>query len=473
VSDQPSQPAPKVDEPNAATSIVAKLSPLRMAQRVANLFWHWFAQDTIPQMAAALAYRTVFSLIPLILLAFSVLRLVGNDQMFVKDVLGKLLVLTGLNQIKSTDSSSAFNLDQWLENVVRDFSQVSLTGVGLVSAAMLIYAAVSLLMEVESSFNRVYGAVAPRAIGRRVAQYWMVITLGPILVYASFLTADWFGAIATSIATQGSSLVGPWLVSLTGFVTSVIISAVLLLILYSTVPNTRVEFRSAAYGALAAAVLLESAKYGFKLYLTRAGYQTFYGALGVLPLFLLWLYTTWFIVLLGLRVSFLSQHGHAGVLVHLWRASGLERAGLFGSAWTDPSNSVAILLEVARGFVTGKLRSSDAIADLVGLDHQVVERVIEKLVERGLIVQAIVNGRGGRYTLSRPPEQIDAADALEVGFALAGPVRQGPGDALLMNLRRVQIDAARGTSVAKLLGISPIKEAAQPAGAKPVTGGAA
>ena len=440
-------------------------SPLehpRRLVRLAQLAWRWIAQESIPQMAAALAYRSIFSLIPLVLLAFLIVQLVQKDMSLVEDLLRKVLHMSGLDQVKVDASTfmgpvqpgdataAAFDLETWLRGVLNKFSQVSLTGIGLITGATLVYAAFSLLVEVEKSFNRVYGAASSRSWARRFTQYWLVLSLGPVLVYASFLTAEQFGSIASSITERGSSLLGSWLVSFSGFLTSVVISAVLLALLYSTVPNTRVRVRPALIGAVCAAVALELAKYAFRFYLARAGFQSLYGALAVLPLFLLWLYLTWFIVLAGLRISFIVQHGSHGLLIHLWRDSGMERSGLLGSAWIDPASAINVMLEVAQGFRAGRPRPAEAIADNLGLDALLVRRVLARLVERQLLFR-VSNGRSDTYTLARPADVIATADVLNVGFDLAGPLDSGAGSEFISRMRSAQIKAADGVMLAELV----------------------
>lgn len=453
-------------------------SPLehpRRLVRLVQLAWRWIAQESIPQMAAALAYRSIFSLIPLVLLAFLIVQLVQKDMSLVEDLLRKILHMTGLDQVKvdpstfvgpvqpgeAMASASGFDLEIWLRGVLKEFSKVSLTGIGLITGVTLVYAAFSLLVEVEKSFNRVYGAASSRSWARRFTQYWLVLSLGPVLMYASFVTAEQFSSIATNITERGSSLLGSWLVSFSGFVTSVVISSALLALLYSTVPNTRVRVRPALIGAASAAVALELAKYGFRFYLARAGFQSLYGALAVLPLFLLWLYLTWFIVLAGLRISFIVQHGSHGLLIHLWRDSGMERSGLLGSAWIDPASAVNVMIEVAQGFRAGRPRPAEAIADNLGLDALLVRRVLARLVERQLLVR-VSSGRSDSYTLARPADLIATADVLNVGFDLAGPLDSGAGSEFIGRMRAAQIKAADGVMLAELVAPQQVPASSKP-----------
>src|SRR5690606_5390189 len=136
--------------------------------------------------------------------------------------------------------------------------------------------------------------VAGRSILQRVVTYWTVITLGPLLLLVSLYVAGQIVEWARPIPVVGSLLV------FAGRFTALGASWILLLVLYTLMPNTNVAVKPAVIGSFVGAVLWEIGKWGFGLYVSRAlPYSALYGSLGLIPLFLFWVYITWVVVLFG------------------------------------------------------------------------------------------------------------------------------------------------------------------------------
>ncbi len=401
-------------------------------------------------MAAALAYRTIFSLIPILILSFLVLRLFRDDRALVQQMLSRALDLAGLDQLRLSDAQEV-SVQGRLESLVSSFSGLSFTGIGLVSAATLIYAALSLIIEVENSFNRVYNVPRGRQWTSRLTRYWLLISLGPLLVFASFFVAERFTGMAQQLAQQGAGALGPWVVGVTGYLVSVAITTLLLLTVYLTVPNARIAWRAGLAGAALGAVLLELGKYGFKLYLDHAGLRTLYGSLALIPMFLLWLYVTWVIVLVGLRSAYLVQHGHRLGLLSLvaQRAAGSLGAG--EGAWLEPARMLVIAQVVGADFGAGKRPDIERLAGATDLPEPALRAALASLVERGVLVQLTESGPRAspveRFTLARPADRIALADVLAAAHDLAGP----PRHALTQQLRSAERAALGERTLADLL----------------------
>lgn len=406
--------------------------------------------QAILTMAAAMAYRTIFSLIPLLLIALLTLRLFkGDDESLVRTVIQRLMDQIGLGQISAGgDGAGASGVQEWVTRLVADFKGINFTGIGLVSAAMLIYAAMSLLMGLEDCFNRVYAVARGRTPLARVAQYWLVITLGPLLVYASFFVGDQFRALAAGMSGVAGEWLAGTLVGAAGYAVTVLISTLLLFVLYLAVPNTRVRWRPALLGALAAGVLLELAKLGFQVYAAGAGLRSMYGALALLPLFMLWMYVTWVLVLGGLRVSYLIEHRAAvGAGQRLEEYGGGSRVPI-----VEPAALVAVGVELARRFEQGRPADAVTLAAAAGLPPEqaaIAAAVADQLVLRGVAVRvepiaaaarsARQQGKGPTWSLARPAHAIAMRQVLEAVFAvIPGPT---PPGGLVASARSAQLDA--------------------------------
>lgn len=407
------EPAEHAPRPGLFTRALNALEKLQLT----------FASDTIPVMAAALAYRTIFSLVPLLAIGLVILRLVNNDDAKVRALLNKLLDQAGLSAIVSSPQpgaagaggANAAPIQQWLDTIVSKFSSISFAGIGLVSAALLIYAAIGLLVELEKAFNTVFAVQRGRSWPERITRYWLTVSIGPLIVYGSFTVSEQAAAIAAEIAKDAvGSNFSAHAVQTLGFLLSVILSAFLLCVLYLTVTNAKVYVRSAILGSLVAAFALEGAKYGFRLYVAGGGVQSLYGALALVPLFMLWLYTTWFIVLLGLRISFISQHYSTDFLLLTHRPA--SRSPGAQGVCVDPLAAVSILTHLARRFETAKPPAdAEIIAAALALDPVFVRRLLERAATLGLVLRA----EGGGYALARSPGSVPLAHVLSLGYELA------------------------------------------------------
>ncbi len=132
--------------------------------------------------------------------------------------------------------------------------------------------------------------------------YWALVTLGPLVLLAVL----YLGELAFDVA-QGVPILGPLLGGFARF-HSAVPGFVLLLLAYKLMPNTHVRWRPAIWGAAVAATLWALSRWGFGLYVGKAlPYMKLYGALGLIPLFLFWLYLTWLIVLFGMELAYTLQ----------------------------------------------------------------------------------------------------------------------------------------------------------------------
>ncbi|MGD9689255.1 MAG: YhjD/YihY/BrkB family envelope integrity protein [Phycisphaerales bacterium] len=473
----------------------------------------YLGQDAMPRMAAALAYRTVFSLIPFLVLSFLVFRLFPNSKELIEDFINQGLTRSGLAAL-STDKES---VGTWIQKLVDGFQGINFGAIGAVSAVVFIYGALSLLVDIESAFNTVYGASKPRTWGRRIAHYWLIITLGPLFLSMGFAVGEKFNqwaqqsvrqvasfvespreqppptAAPTSAdepsatpsnpatppaggdtsppptsndpsppatAAAGSTSASPatkppadgWftgtIIRGVGYLVTISLAAILLFVLYTTVPNTAVRFLPALAGAFTGGLFLEVAKTAFQTFFRTESYTTLYGSLALMPLFLLWVYITWFIVLFGLRVAFLVQHGRAGALLSAFRASATTRVG---ATWLEPAHAVTILVDIGNRFMQGKTSKVTNLAESSGMDEPTTRLLISRLEESGIINRVISEGREETYTLARPADTIAIAEIVAVGQSLAGPPSPGATGALLMKIRAAQLNAVSGVSLASLL----------------------
>lgn len=444
-------------------------------------------KSRLPQMAAALAYRTIFGLIPVLVVALAAVTYFASKD-DVRTVVEMSLEYSGLSAIAvkpeqvgppapategaelSEDLSGRHEspaaaggtpaaVDQWITKLINDISSVSLKAIGLAGAVMLIYAAMAMLVEVERAFNQIYRVPRGRSWVRRIMQYWTLLTLGPIALIATFWVGQKFMGEARNLASQGGIELGSGTVTMTaiGYASTVAISTTFFFIAYISVPNTKVRLRPAIVGALAAALLWEAGKWGFTQYLSYfGGTAKLYGALALLPLFLLWVYFTWLIVLFGLQIAYELQHGRAKT-----RAQPISD---IGPTMVDPAAAIVVLSAIARGFEAGKTLDAPTIAKGIRMQEPVVRLVVSRLAERGLLhrIDGEADDAEPSYTLARSPGTIRVAEVLELGYELAGSTE--PDDAI-QRLHRVQIETVGDQTLASIAAPprAPVRDGKLPA----------
>lgn len=433
---------------------------LRLAFQVTRQLLH----DRATQMAAALTYRTIFSLVPTLLLALVVFRAFGGFQDVYQDARQKIYEYLNLNVIETamvheeagshpeeltTESSDTLgdttvaatssaaggttplttrpatsdstrremkqSVDQLLDNIVNNASNISFKSLGAIGFLLLIWAALGLIVEVENAFNTIYAAPRGRPWHLRITIYWAALTLGPVLVFASLYTTGQL----LSMAQQRLGFGGAFFAALFGQFAALIFSWVLLLLLYRLLPNAKIELRAAVIGSLVAAILWEVGKRGFQWYVHRSlgsesANSKLYGSLAMIPLFLLWVYLTWLIVLFGLELTYTLQSMRGGKLPQKGEP---DEPPLVDARWLT-----VVLARIARVFSTGKGISSSDLAMDLNLPARTVADLCRRLDEAGLI-HRIDNPSAGaaQYTLSLPAERIELSRLVDLTAKISQP----------------------------------------------------
>jgi membrane protein len=394
-------------------------------------------ENDAAQMAAALTYRTIFGLVPLLMVSMLAFRLFGDMETAARHLQTAAYAFFNYEVDATRSEATAFKtaLDERLLGLMRSVSELSFEAIGAVGALLLIWAALGLLISLENAANRIYRAPRGRGWPARVGIYWTVLTLGPILLLVVLYAAEyWLGR------AEALPLLGPFFALLSEF-GSLFGSFLALTLLYKLMPNTHVRWRPAFWGALVAAGLSEVSKWGFGLYVSQAlPYLKLYGAIGLVPLFLFWLYFGWLIILFGLEVAFTLQAMKGRVFES-------DRPGAFATA--DPQWLLPVMVAIARRARGGQPVSRELLAEDADLRLDAVGELVSCLEAEGLVHHVSRHGSEVGLTLALAPERIPIARLLELASraTLGKHPRTGPGwDALAAILRDV-----RGVTGEKML----------------------
>ncbi|MCS4231651.1 membrane protein [Stenotrophomonas chelatiphaga] len=251
-----------------------------------RFLWRRFLDDRLFQAAAALAYTTVFALVPLAIVVFGVLSAFPVFDRW-SDQLSDYVFS---NFVPSAARAA--------EGYLRQFS----ASAGQLTAAGFIALVISLLItlnSVEETFNQIWRVGSSRPKLTRFLVYWTVLTLGAMLAAASLAVSARVFALPL-FGTQE----GQWLADFSLRLAPVLIEFVCITLVYRVVPHHTVKWKHAVPGAILAAILLELVKWGIGAYLgSFQSYQKLYGTVAFVPILLLWIYLCWVAVLLGASLA--------------------------------------------------------------------------------------------------------------------------------------------------------------------------
>jgi len=253
-----------------------------------------FKRDKLNRHAAALSFSSLLAIAPMMALAFSMLSLFASFEELgaaFENVLYQFLAPGVGDDIK-----------QYLDQFAGQAGKLSLVGL-----FFFLLTALLLLFNIEESFNDIWRVEKGRPLAARLTIYWSLISLGPLLMGASLTISTYLLSLSVIAGDDIAGHVQSAGVVLLPF----LFETLAFLLLYLVMPNAKVRFVNALIGALVAAILFEISKKAFGLYLLNFGnYKVIYGALSALPIFLIWIYLSWIIALVGAQVVSVLKQKH-------------------------------------------------------------------------------------------------------------------------------------------------------------------
>jgi len=238
--------------------------------------------EQIHVVAGYLSYVTLMSLVPLMVVMLSVMTAFP----IFSEIKGTIEGFVYSNFVPTSGDVVQHHITGFVSNASK---------MSVIAVTFLFLFALLLISAIDKSFNKLWKVNGKRRLVTAFSMYWMVLTLGPILVGSSIVVTSYIVSLVSlgdydvfGLANIFLRLL-PMLASIGAF-----------LILYMVVPNKTVVFRFALSGAVVAAILFELAKKGFAFYVTQLpSYQAIYGALGTIPILFLWVYLSWLVTLIG------------------------------------------------------------------------------------------------------------------------------------------------------------------------------
>lgn len=362
------------------------------------------------QQAAALSYYTLFGIVPLAVVMLMVFQLFPAYEDAGQKI--KNYVYTGLHlstieypdpanpdtNIKLTD-----NLDAIVAKVFAGFNQGTISVLG---AVFIIFAALMMLLTIEGAFDQIWGVGISRSIIHRIENYWTLLTGGTLLLAAVIFVATRYAAISqiqNTVLSHTAPIIVSYIASTAGF-----------FLLYLLLPNTKVKVRAAIWGAIVAAIVWTLAKWGFKLYVVKfIPYNQIYGALGLIPLSVFWIYLSWLIVLFGLQLTYTTQHLNTLDAAEIAAAQKQEEYFI-----TSDLTIMNMVGEIASAFKAGDGPvEAETISVKLNMPPELAEKVLSHLVARGILAR-VSEPRDG-FLPAKSPDDMKLSE-IAAAIAVAG-----------------------------------------------------
>jgi membrane protein len=246
-----------------------------------------FHQDGCTSRAASLAFTTLLSIVPLLTVSFFLLTLLPISQ--------KLAATIQNFVFQNFVPASAEIIQYHLTQFVHHTSKLSAIG-----TLFLFATAILMVFNLERAFNIIWRAKKQRSFLSAFVMYWAVLTLTPILIGLGLAISTYLFSLP--LISTAARVLG--LKEIIFIATPYISTFVAFTVLYLAVPNCKVSWRYALIGGFVATILFELAKLAFVLYITHFPvYRLLYGALSAIPIFLVWIYLCWLIILFGAVVT--------------------------------------------------------------------------------------------------------------------------------------------------------------------------
>lgn len=244
-------------------------------------------EKQLTQVAASLTFTTVLAIVPLlavVLSLFTAFPLFAEFRIALENFLATSLMPPAVSD----------NIMSYLNEFAAKAS--GLTAIGSLA---LIVTSVMLIMTIDETLNNIWQVDHQRPLGRRILVYWAIISLGPVMAGGTLWATS-------TLASESMNHIGdlPAMANIALSLLPILITGLGFTALFVGVPNRSVAWKDALVGGMGTAVVLEIMRLGFAYYLVRfPSYTIIYGAFATLPIFLLWIYMSWLVILLGATVA--------------------------------------------------------------------------------------------------------------------------------------------------------------------------
>jgi membrane protein len=340
-----------------------------------------FDQDRCMQAASSLTFTTLLALVPIFTIALTIFSAFPVFSDYSNQI--RNFILNNLVPAASAKVIGVY-VQQFSENVGK------LTAVGIIA---LVITALMVMQTIESAFNTIWRVSRPRPLIYRILIYWAILTIGPLFIGVSLSLTSWLIGFTTTLKQM--HWITAFLLSLVPF----LLTTLTIILLFMLVPNRRVPRTHAMIGGAVAGLAFELMKSGFGWYISNfTSYKIIYGAFASFPVFLIWLYFSWFVILLGAVITACISYWHG----EAWRHKETPAYQFF--------HALCILKTLDSAHHTGRVVALAEIRAQVNLGVDEIEALLERLITVNWVRRVVGQG----WVLAIDLNQIRLADVFEL-----------------------------------------------------------
>ncbi len=340
-----------------------------------------FMQDRCMETAASLTFTTLLSLVPLITIALTVFSAFPVFENFSTQI--KIYLLNNL-----MPEAAGVIITQYMQQFTDSAARLTTVGIGFLAVTAML-----MMLTIDKAFNVIWRATRPRPLVKRLVVYWAVLTLAPLLIGASLSLTSWLVGLSMGYARH-IPLFGVGVLK----ILPVLFTTMAFTLLFRLVPNRHVPLAHALFGALVAAIAFESMNRMFGYYISHfPTYKLVYGAFASVPIFLMWIYLSWLIILFGAEIAASLSH---------WRTPATKKL----SSTTRLLDALRVLQIMVNGFQQGKVSTFPKLSKSLHIGYDELEKILDKLASANMVCKA--EGQG--WLLMRDANHIRASELLHL-----------------------------------------------------------
>jgi len=345
-------------------SIKDLVRQFRLLGNFVVLVYRRFKEERCFQLCGSLTFTTMLAIVPLITIMATVMTAFPVFDNVVETL--RTYVATNLVPAGSSRLVTVY-IQQFAENAAR------LTALGIV---LLAVTAIMLMLTIDRAFNTIWRVKRPRSLIQRVLIYWSVLTIGPMLIGGSLSLTSWLVSQSLGLGKQAPDMLvvvlklGP-----------LVLTSVAFGFLYRTVPNRQVTVLDAAVGGIIASFAFEGMKIGFGHFIAHfANYKLVYGTFASLPILLMWIYSSWVVIVFAAVIT---------AVLPYWRSGGVLLKQAPGSQFVS---AMEILRMLHRAYLDGYVLNLHQLRTALKLSWEEDEAILDKLVVAGWVAKLQGNG---------------------------------------------------------------------------------
>lgn len=319
--------------------------------------------------ASALSFDLLLAIIPIFFLGFALLNSFGAFEG------GGASILKYIHENYFPIKTSS------MDTLLSYLNKQNYSTMGSVGIITLIIFSTSLFLKIENVFNQLWSVTNKRHISKRFTNFFTFLMLAPIFFSMSLHFSSKFKTILDDLSTISA------ISAIFSYMVSGLFIFLMFFILYFFVPNTRVRFVPAVMGAIVASIIFMILKFVFGIYISNFvihNYQNIFGTMTILPIFLIWIYLSWIITLIGGVISYIYNKYEM-----IWSFN--KEFILNGKDKSTEVLTIEKLIEIfyiiserySKGNGSTRL---DQVSQYFRLQPQVISYIIEKWIESGLII---------------------------------------------------------------------------------------